>query len=167
MQRNTQNPATLATRFVLLFGIWLVITGFAASAWPVGAIAAATGTVLSRSLLPRGHAWPAPGPLLRLLAGFLWGSIRGGFDVASRAFHPRAPLRPAWLEYRLRLPEGPARVSLGNLLSLMPGTLCAGCKRELLYVHCLDREHADLTAIATEEARIAATLGIQLEPRHG
>lgn len=164
---NKNNPVTLATRFVLLFGIWLVITGFAASAWPVGALAAAAGAVLSRSLLPPRPAWPAPGALLRLLAGFVWGSIRGGFDVAARAFHPRTPLRPAWLEYRLRLPEGPARVSLGNLLSLMPGTLGAGCKRDLLYVHCLDREHADVTAIAAEEARIAATLGIQLEPPRG
>ncbi|MFU8817929.1 MAG: Na+/H+ antiporter subunit E, partial [Pseudomonadales bacterium] len=90
-------------------------------------------------------------------------SLRGGIDVARRAFHPRVPVAPIWYNYPLRLPPGAARVSLGNLLSLMPGTLAAGEHRESLFIHCLDGSQSLGPKIAQEEARIARSIGIRLE----
>jgi len=157
---------TLLKRFAVLLGVWLILTANAPSAWLVGLATAAAGAALSLRLLPAGTMQIQLGGLFALLPGFLWGSFRGGLDVAWRAFNPRLPLRPGWIRYPLRLPGGAARVSLGNLLSLMPGTLGAGCGRDRLYVHCLDTDQPVAQLIAAEEQRIAQSLGIELESAH-
>jgi multicomponent Na+:H+ antiporter subunit E len=150
-------------RFAFLFGVWLIITGADAGALAVGLLTVVAAVIISQRLLP-----PGPNPVravivLQLIPVFLLDSLRGGVDVAWRAFHPRVPVRPGWIEYRLRLPAGAARVSLGNFLSLMPGTLAAGQHRDGMYVHALDTTIALEPRIAKEEARIARTIGIRLD----
>lgn len=105
--------------------------------------------------------------VFRLAPGFAWVSLLGGLDVAWRAFHPRLPLNPRWVVYPVRLPPGAARVSLGNELSLMPGTLAAGGQGDTLYVHCLDGDRPVEGQIAEEERRVAETIGMTLEKTDG
>ncbi len=154
-------------RFALLFTVWLILTANAPSAWGVGLLVAIGAALLSRRLLPPARDGVRALALLALLPGFLWGSFRGGVDVARRAFNPRLPLQPGWIRYPLRLQGSTARVSLGNMLSLMPGTLGAGCAGDVLLVHCLDGDLAGSSTIALEEDRIARSLGILLEPANG
>jgi multicomponent Na+:H+ antiporter subunit E len=157
----------VAKRFLLLFGLWVVLTLNDPSAWIVGALAAAAATGISLRLMPtRGHELRLF-KALTLLPGFLWRSLLGGVDVAWRAFHPRMPLRPKWIRYPVRLPSGGPRVSLGNELSLMPGTLAAGTVGNVLLVHCLDGTQPIEAQIAAEEARIAGSIGLPLERSHG
>jgi multicomponent Na+:H+ antiporter subunit E len=151
-------------RFTLLFGAWLVITGAEPQALVVGLLAAAASAALSLSLLPPGPRSARLSGVLRLLPGFLAGSLRGGIDVARRAFHPAVPVRPGWLDYPLRLPPGAGRVSFGNFISLMPGTLAAGEHDNALYIHCLDTTGSVVPKMAREEALIARSMGISLEP---
>ena len=154
----------LLQRFAFLLVVWLILTANAPSAWVVGVFVSAGATWLSLRLLPPARLGVRPTAVLALLPGFLWGSFRGGIDVARRAFDPRLRLNPCWIRYPLRLQGGSARVSLGNMLSLMPGTLGAGCSGDALLVHCLDDDLAGSATIAGEEARIARSLGIGLEP---
>lgn len=156
-----------ANRFLLLLGVWLVITAGELAAVPVGVLAAAAAAVVSVRLLP-----PGPGRVrLRVVAAllpiFLLDSWRGGVDVARRALHPRLPIRPGWLSYPLRLPPGTARVSLGNFLSLMPGTLAAGERHDALYVHALDATPALELQIARDESRVGRMLDIGMAAPDG
>lgn len=152
----------LIKRFLLFCGIWLVLTLGNPSAWLVGLATAGAAALLSLRLLPprdrRVRLWT----VVALLPGFLCRSLLGGLDVAWRAFHPRLPLRPTWIGYRVRLPPG-ARVSLGNELSLMPGTLAAGTEGDVLYIHCLDGEQAVDAQIVREESRIGESIGLRLD----
>jgi multicomponent Na+:H+ antiporter subunit E len=150
-------------RFALLLGVWVVLTLNAPSAYPVGVLAAAVATAISLRLLPPAGRQVRLGAVLRLAPGFVWRSLLGGLDVAWRAFHPRLPLNPRWIAYPTRLPPGAARVSLGNELSLMPGTLAAGGRDDALLIHCLDGAQPVERSIAEEEARVAEAVGAMLE----
>jgi multicomponent Na+:H+ antiporter subunit E len=125
-------------RFILMAGLWLVLTSGDAGGWFVGAPACVAAALISARLLPPARTGLSIGGLLSLLLDFARGSVAGGFDVARRALDPRLPVRPGWIRHPLHLPPGAPRMVLGDILSLMPGTLAAGeASRELL-VHCLD-----------------------------
>ena len=151
---------TALKRFVVLFGLWLVLTGNDPSAWLVGVAAAGAAVSLSIRLLPPTGRPVRLAAVLRLAPGFVAASIAGGIDVAWRALHPRLPLRPAWLMHDGRLPPGSPRVALASVLSLMPGTLAAGSHEGSLLIHCLDDERPVAAAVAREERRIGQTLGL-------
>lgn len=147
--------ATAARRMVLFAGLWVILTGTEALA--LGAVAVPAAGWLSLRLLPatrpiRIRALLAIGP------GFAWRSLLGGLDVARRAFDPRLPLDPGWIEVPVDLPEG-GRVALGGELSLMPGTLAAGSEGERLLVHVLDRGRDHAGAVRDEAARLGRVIG--------
>lgn len=153
----------VAKRFTFLLVLWLVLTLNEPSALLVGVLAAAISSAISMQLLPPDGRQVRLATVVRLAPGFAWTSLLGGLDVARRALHPRLPLNPQWIAYPIRLPPGAARVSLGNELSLMPGTLAAGGRGNTLYVHCLDSRQAVEKQIAEEEQRVAETIGVSLE----
>lgn len=125
-------------RFIIMAGLWLVLTSGDAGGWLVGAAACTAAALLSARLLPPGRNALSIGGFLSLLPDFARGSVAGGFDVARRALDPRLPVRPGWIRHPLHLPPGASRMVLGDILSLMPGTLAAGEARSDLLVHCLD-----------------------------
>jgi multicomponent Na+:H+ antiporter subunit E len=151
-----------------LFGFWLLLAaplrgsslGALIPDLVVGALASAGATWLSLRLLPpvagRIRLWP----LGRLTLSFLWQSVVGGVDVARRAFHPRMPLHPGFLAFRVGLPPGPGRSAFGALTSLMPGTLPVGTDRDdALVYHCLDLDQPVAEGLAREEALLARIRG--------
>lgn len=151
-------------RFALLAAFWLVLTSGDPSGWAVGVITAGIACVLSLRLLPPAPRAVSLARVIGLLPGFLFRSLTGGLDVAWRAVHPRMPLDPGWIKYRLRLPAGPARVALGSEVSLMPGALAAGSGGGELYIHCLDRGQPAEAMLREEERRIAGSLVTAREP---
>lgn len=147
-----------AKRLVLFTVLWLVLTGAAPDGLAFGLPTVVAATWLSLRLLPPGRRSVSLLALLWLVPGFVGRTVSGGIDVAWRALHPRLPIRPAWYVHRTALPEGGARVALGSIVSLLPGTLVAGSFGDHLYVHCLDAEQAVVRAVQAEERRIAGTL---------
>lgn len=158
-----QGWSIVLKRFALLFVFWLTLTANDPSAWAIGAPASAVAATLSLRLLPPPGRGARLFVLLALTPGFAWRSLLGGLDVAARAFHPRLPISPAWLVYPSRLPPGAPIVWLGNLVSLVPGTLAAGGSGRVLYVHCLDSEGPAGARVAAEEHRIARSVGLTLD----
>ncbi|MDM7955791.1 Na+/H+ antiporter subunit E [Blastomonas sp.] len=144
-------------RTVALAAIWLVFAGAGLEALVVGLIFVPIAVGLSLRLVPDGIPVRL-GAVAGLLPRFIAQSVIGGIDVARRAFDPRLPIDPGWIEVPVALPDG-GRVALGGELSLMPGTLAAGSVGNRLLVHVLDRKQDVAAAIRHEEERLWQTTG--------
>jgi len=148
---------SILKRAILLGAVWCVLTGAGRNALIAGLLVLPPAVWLSMLLLPPTRALRLYG-MAAFLPGFLWSSLRGGIDVARRAFHPRMPLNPGWMVVPVGLPDG-GKVALGGALSLMPGTLVAGRDDEgRLLVHLLDRDQDVEGLVRLEEARMGAML---------
>ncbi len=150
-------------RRLALFGaIWWILTGGVAGSWLVGAPIVVLAAWMSRTL------WVDPPLSLRGIARFIpffaRQSLAGATDVAIRALLPGMPLYPGIVRHRLRLPSGVTRVSLANVVSMLPGTLSADLDGDELVIHALDTRQ-DLHAMVIDlEPRIAAVFGLSLAP---
>ena len=99
---------------------------------------------------------------MRFWLFFLVESWRGGLDVARRAFHRRLPLDPGIVKHRNRTPVPVARVSLANMISLLPGTLAADLDERYLYVHALDAGKEVRESLELAEMRVADLFSLEL-----
>lgn len=162
----------LAGRFVLYGAIWWLLTNGRPDALVFGACCAAAAALVPLVIGDAGDAaaqralLPTVLRLPLLLPFFLWQSLRGGVDVALRALKPRLPLAPAMMDYRLRLPPGPAPVMMASLVSLMPGTL-AMISGTRLKVHVLDARRDYSDELERLEALVARVFGIALGAPNG
>ena len=143
--------------------MWWVITGGRSDSWIIGVPVVILATLASVALLPHLH-WTWRG-LLRMIPFFLWQSLRGGIDVAYRAFHPKLPLAPGIFEYSFRLPKGPGRIVMANIVSLLPGTLSAEISDRCLYVHVLGRTLDICRKLNRLEQRVADLFDLRLSGR--
>jgi multicomponent Na+:H+ antiporter subunit E len=142
-----------------LFGaLWLVLTHGAPNDWLFGALLSATAAVLSVRLLPPARHRLTIAGLVRLIPGFLSGSLRGGIDVARIALHPTRTVNPGWIRHATTLPRGVARMSFGAELSLMPGTLSAGNAADDMLIHVLSLDAGVRQEIARVESRVVTLL---------
>jgi len=129
--------ASIALRgatFVLLW--WILTEGTLEDpVFILGAVALALWA--SYRLCPLGEWRWRPWPLLCFLPYFLWNSLLGGIDVASRAFRPSMPLEPEIIEFPLRVSEKPALL-VAWIASLLPGTASVSLDNGILWIHVLD-----------------------------
>jgi multicomponent Na+:H+ antiporter subunit E len=146
-------------RTVLLAGIWAALTGAEPKGLVFGALAVPAAVWMSLRLMPAGLPL-RPVRLARHLGGFVAGSVRGGLDVARRAVAPAMPVAPGWVAVPLALPPG-ARAAIGGELSLMPGTLAAGCRDGRLLVHLIDTRAGFERAIPARAEALARLAGLR------
>jgi multicomponent Na+:H+ antiporter subunit E len=158
----------LLGRFAFFLAIWWLLTGARVDGLVLGAVFAAVAALMPLVIVAPGDAGRPRALLPTVLRGllllpfFLWQSLYGGVDVALRALRPRMPLAPAMLDYRLRLPPGPAPVMLASLVSLMPGTL-AVVSGERLKVHVLDVNSDYQGELELLEVQVAWVFGVSLK----
>ena len=144
--------------FLLTMGWWAMTEG-AASGWSVGVPVIVLATAVSFHMAPpRSERWTLLG-MIRYARFFVWGSLRGGVDVAVRAIRPSMPITPGLLQYRLRLPPGAPRVLFRITLSQMPGSLGTHLEAEDdLVVHVLTKDdqlnQKDLQELESQVARL-------------
>jgi multicomponent Na+:H+ antiporter subunit E len=74
-------------------------------------------------------------------------------------------LQPGLVRHRLRLPAGVCRVSLANVVTMLPGTLSADLVDDELVVHTLDTGRDMHAMVLDLEPRIAALFGLDLQPQ--
>ncbi len=151
-------------RAVLFALLWWILTEGAMDSWLVGAPVVLFAALVSVLLWPP-CAWSLAG-LARFIPFFLWHSLRGGVDVARRVLHPRLLISPGMFDYRLRLPSGLPRVFMANIVSLLPGTLCAELDETCLRVHVLDDSSAFMEELRELEQQVASVFGIELACNH-
>jgi multicomponent Na+:H+ antiporter subunit E len=173
MNRLTGNATarTIAVRSLLLGLVWWVVTEGDRAALGIGVPVVAVAVFVSLALGALAPVSVSPIGLVRLAVFFLVASLRGGIDVAARALSPRMPLDPGFVQYRVTLPHGPARIVFMIALSLTPGTLTVEPEGEAVCVHALVAEPAVMYAqIAALERYVAGALRGKArgpEPGHG
>jgi multicomponent Na+:H+ antiporter subunit E len=144
--------STVVSRALLFSLLWWALTDGTAGSWWIGAPAVAGAVIISVTLVPPlGLVWRE---VMGFVPFFLWHSLKGGVDVAWRAFHPRLPITPELIVYPLRLPPGLPRVILVNTVSLLPGTLSAELGGHVLKVHVLDSLGDFLAELEALEQRV-------------
>lgn len=147
---------------ILVFALlWWIVTDGTGS-WIFGIPVIVLATAASYHLQPARGPRLRPFALLRFIGFFLHQSLRAGIDVARRALSPALRLAPAFIEYRLRLPAGPARVFIVDTLSLLPGTLSAELRDDRLCLHVLDVGLPIEAEVRAVERHIAAVFGVEL-----
>ena len=150
---------TAAVRALLYFGVWIVIDQSAKPAnLAFGVLATIAATWASLKLLPPAGGRVHLGALLMLLPRFLWQSLVAGIDVARRAFSPRLPLQPGFVDYSPGLPRGSARNAFEAISSLLPGSVPTGETETVIEYHALDTAQPVVEQLATEEQAYAKAL---------
>lgn len=153
-------PAVIA-RTAWFLALWFALSGFDYADLPAAVIAVAFATWASLRLLPPGGARPSPILLARLLLRFMRQSLVAGLDVAWRALSPALPLRPGFIQYKPRLPQGPAQNAYCTLMSLLPGSLPAWQEPGgALTIHCLDVGQPVAAQMDEEEKLFVRALGL-------
>jgi multicomponent Na+:H+ antiporter subunit E len=154
--RRPPHPTDVAVRGALLTFAWWIL---AEGSWRTPVLAGAvilTALGLSVALVPAVE-WRLP---IRALAGFipyfLGQSLRGGFDVARRALHPRLLIAPVFVEYQFVLSPGAARTAFIGVLSLLPGTLSVQLTAaDTMRIHVLDGASFEAARLRELEQRVA------------
>lgn len=128
----------IAAHVLALALLWWVLVAGETGSWGLGLVVVTVATATSFAL-PLARPWrmrtsAIPGFVFFFVKRSVW----GGIDVARRALHPRLPIDPVLVDYRLHLPPGPARVFMLNTLSLLPGTVSADLHRDRLTAHVID-----------------------------
>lgn len=146
-------------RGLVFGGLWLLLLP---SGKPpdllVGSFACAAATALSLRLLAPSRSGIRLLALLGLLPHFIWESMRGGLDVAHRAFSPGMPLKPGFVECPVELAPGLARDIFASVTGLLPGTLPVADRDGRLLYHCLDTDQPVLEQLRTELRLLAPAL---------
>jgi len=153
------------SRAVVFTLMWWIFTDGVIDSWQVGVPVVLLATLVSVALLPR-VTWSLSG-IARFAPFFLWQSLRGGADVAWRAFHPGMPIVPDLVEYPLQLSSGLPRVFMADTVSLLPGTLSAELGENSLTVHVLDKRKDFLSELEAVEYSVARMFGVSLNPAGG
>jgi multicomponent Na+:H+ antiporter subunit E len=81
--------------------------------------------------------------LLRFVPWLIWEIVEGSVQVASAVLHPRMPIAPVLIRFRVKLPTVGAKVLLGNVITLTPGTVTLGIEAGEFLIHALRRSSAD------------------------
>ena len=158
------SPIRLVFRAVIFTLTWFVLTGGALDAWTVGLPTVAVALYVDHRLLSsKGHRLSLIG-LMLFVFSFLKFSVIGGIDVIRRAYHPRMPLSPAFIDYPLKLRSPSARLLFMSTVSLLPGTLSAELGENSLTIHVLDDRRPVDRELEMIETRVGAVFGFGTQP---
>lgn len=144
-----------AGRLGVFAALWWVLTAGDVDSWRVGVPGVLLAVLSSR---PRRRGRIRLLGLAAFVPFFLWRSLVASVDVAWRALHPRMPIDPDLLDYRLRVPDGPGRLLFASAINLLPGTVSAEIEGDRLRVHVIDRGQPQDALLEDLELRVAAIL---------
>lgn len=146
-------------RLLLLLFIWWVLTQGDTTSWAIGIPTVLFATIVSLWLSTYSPWGWRLNAFLRFVPLFVYWSLKGGIDVAGRAFSPSLPLAPEILDYSLQLRNGTARVFFANIVSLLPGTLSADIRGDMLMIHVLDSTLPMFEQLRRLEVAVARLFG--------
>lgn len=147
---NQNRLFSIALQFVILFIFWLLLSGrYQAKYIIIGAISAALVTFLTNDLfyfvlqrgerlgIKTGQVFLQIWRFLLYLPWLLLQIIMANVQVAYLVLHPRMPIEPVLLLFRTRMRKGIAQVTLGNSITLTPGTITTSLEDGNYIIHNL------------------------------
>lgn len=176
-QGSPARPARVRRAYVffvlVLAGLWLVFSGkFDALHLGYGVISMACVIFLSRGLMIR-----ADDPEVNEVFPHLhWGQALlypfwlvkeialATFQVAYLVVHPRLPVDPVLLRFRTGMQSNLAKVTLGNSITLTPGTFTLRIEGDRFLVHTIHPDLASGLMDGTMQRRVAGVYGEQELP---
>lgn len=168
MHRRLRQTYPLA---VLLFVLWIILSGkLDAVHLLMGAVSTICITLGTYRLL---LLPPAIGPetvhpamvvpwgrLLTYIPWLCWEIVVASVQVAYLVLHPKMPISPCLIRFRMPLPHTLARLTLATSITLTPGTVTLDVQGDEFFVHALTAEGArgldPSTAGRTMPHRVAA-----------
>lgn len=142
---NIRNVANL---FVLLFLIWLLLTGtLELTSLLLGlALAVTLALIFGKNSNVFGRFRMTPKVFVYSLIYLFvlsWEIVKSNIDVALRVLNPKLPINPGIVKVKTRLKSPIGRMILANSITLTPGTLTIDMKDDELYIHWIDVETLD------------------------
>lgn len=136
--------------FLLLFGIWLILTW--SLRWQdllIGVVIAIVADLMLGDIYPL-NAVKILNPvrffwLVVYAVNFFFYVVKANFDVAYRVLNINMPIRPGIVKVRTKLQTEMARTFLANSITLTPGTLSIDMIGDHLYVHWINIVSEDPT----------------------
>lgn len=153
--------------FLILLGLWTVVSQARVDSWVVGGPCVLLGALAWTRLSVAARVRLNPIAMLTFPYHFFRHSLLGGIDVTWRSLHPRLPIDPGLIEYPMRLPQGPARTFFMAIVSLLPGTVSADTREDVLFTHVLDQNakvYEELNHLENAVARLFS-MAIEKEMR--
>ncbi len=143
-------------RAIVFAAFWIVLMPSGkAGDLAMGAFATFCATWTSLRLLPPAAGRLRMGALLLQVPHLLRESIVAGVDVARRAFSPRVPLAPGFVDFPTTFPRGAARNGFTSITSLLPGSVPAGDSGTTIVYHALDVAQPVVAQLDVEQRRLA------------
>jgi multicomponent Na+:H+ antiporter subunit E len=164
--------------FMLLFGLWLLLSGNLVVEFIIlGAAASALVVFLSSHLLepssteeyeplPRSFFWLGLA-IVRFLFYLPWlitQIVTANLQVAYQILHPKMPIAPRLLVFNTTLRSEPSQVLLAQSITLTPGTITVDLERSELVVHALFAVQNQILAKGGMQERVARVFGERLTP---
>ncbi len=149
---------------VILFGFWLVLSGYTTSfLLAAGAVSAVSAVLLARRMDVVDHEGH---PIHLGLAAAFWywpwlvrEIARSAWDVTWRILHPRLPISPTMVRFRPSQSGALGLVIHANSITLTPGTISIGVARGEFVVHALTHEAGGSLAGSEMDRRVARMVG--------
>jgi len=146
-----KNIGTIFLTFAILFGFWVVLSGyFDAMFLSMGIICSILVALFSHDLLfkDRGNKSHIGRTriFLRFIPYIFWLLIqifKSNIDVARRVLNPRMPISPEIIKFKSELKSDLALTTLATSITLTPGTLTIDIIDDYFYVHCLSIESGE------------------------
>ncbi len=160
----------MAISFGLLGIFWVLLSDYFDGFHLVaGAICSMIVTALSYRLLfpeKRSPFFQTSWRLICYIPWELWQIVLANIDVIRRVLHPRMPISPCLIEIETPLRSEFALVTLGNSITLTPGTITVSVDpgKGKFLVHALAKEPAD--ALLVDQTMQRKVAGVFQEGRN-
>lgn len=169
-KRSAWHGVEALALFAVLFAFWLALSNrYEASELAMGAASAALVTIVTHERLFRsGRAGREGGRALRRVspfgllryAGWLLGAIvQANLQVAWIVIHPRMPVAPRLLRFRVGFEERIPQVVLAHSITLTPGTVTIDLREGRYLVHALVPSLADALLSGRMQSGVAQAFG--------
>lgn len=155
---------TVFVQALLLMSLWLILSGHLDVFHISLGVASVLIVLLINGRINRVHLFGGDTgeqePLrFEFLPGFIgWlitEVVAGSLHVAYVVLHPRTPVAPSILRFRAHLPTTGARVLLGNIITLTPGTVTLDITGDEFIVHTLTPKSSENIIDGTMPRRVA------------
>jgi multicomponent Na+:H+ antiporter subunit E len=167
-RRTVRDARALAFLVAFLAALWAIFSGkFDAIHLGYGVVSIVLVTLMCRGLLVGPEDRPENEVFLRMnwiraLAypwWLLWQILLANLQVASLIVHPRMPIEPSLLRFRSGLQSDLALLTLGNSITLTPGTLTLRVDGDVFLVHALHGNLASGLLDGSMQRQVAAVYG--------